>query len=256
MNLLPQKAYCARRWPLFCFFALIILFFANMPGKAQEAPGSRRIQVEAGKIKHDSFTIQSKCLKPTHWRVKNKVKNLRFNEPAKSVLIPPRSIKTIGITINAVKLKSRVYQGYVEVGCLDCQGTCGTKRSRVPFEITVVEPQPRTQAQLASEYDEILAAELAKSQAAVDPAAQKMLDKILDDGATLAIKTGDTKKIEESFKNVVKLGRALVEYGEKQGERPPGTSFAARRKWNAPVFITIYSVRKALAVICPLFPFC
>ena len=258
MNILPHMAYRVRRGPFVCFFALIILFFTNMPGKAQEAPGSRKIQVEAGKIKHDSFTIRNNCLKATHWRVKNKVKNLRFDESTKSVLIPPQSTKTMGITVNATKLKSRVYQGYVEVGCLDCQGTCATKRSRVPFEITVVQAQAQTQtsAQLAIQYHKILADKLAKSQAAVTPDAQEMLDKILERGAEVAIETGDSEKIKESLKNVEKLARALVEYGEKPGERPPGTSFAARSRWNAPVVITPESIRRALAALCPLFPFC
>jgi hypothetical protein len=228
-----------------------------MPGKAQEKPGVRRIQVEEGKIKREKFGLQNNCVKPTHWRVKNNVKHLRFDESTESILVPPKSMKSIGITVDATDLKSRVYRGDAEVWCLDCEGPCSQVRSRVPFEIAVVKPPvPTTQAQLASRYREILAAELAKSQAAVAPDAREMLDKILEDGAALAIKTGDSKKIIDSLENVEKLARALVEYGEKQGERPPGTSFAARSRWNAPVFVTIYSVRRAMAAICPLFPFC
>jgi hypothetical protein len=229
-----------------------------LPAAAQ---AKLKIRVPEETSARATITLQNNCAEPHIFRVilTEKVEYVRFQEPAEAISIPAKSTKKLGVIFDATDLqKKKSYSGTIQSECTDCAaGKCHIDRLVVPYKITVTEPPvPTTQAQLASRYRKILVAELAKSQAAMAPDAREMLYKILEDGAALAIKTGDSKKIKESFKNVEKLAQALVEYGEKQGERPPGTSFAARSRWSAPVVITISSVRKALASVCPLFPFC
>lgn len=262
MNLLPRKAYRVRRWPFFYLFPLIIFLMITGFALPAAAQAKLKIRVPEGTSVRATITLQNNCPEPHIFRVSltEKVEYVRFQEPTEAISIPGSSPKVLGIIFNAANLQNKKsYIGTIQSECTDCVGVakCSIDRLVVPYQIKVTEPPvPTTQAQLASMYRKILAAELAKSQADVTPDAQEMLDKILEQGAKVAIETGDKKKIEESLENVKKLARALVEYGEKPGERSPGTNFAARRKWNPPFFITIYSVRKAKAAICPLFPFC
>lgn len=262
MNLLPRKAHRVRRWPLFYLFPLSIFLISTGFALPAASQTKLKIRVPDGTSTRATITIQNNCPEPHIFRVSltEKVEYVRFQERAEAISVPGSSTKKLGIIFNAADLNEKVtYRGTIQSECTDCVAAakCSINRLVVPYQIKVTEPPvPTTQAQLASRYRKTLANELAKSQAAQTPDAREMLDKILDQGAKVAIETGNKKKIEESFKNVKKLARALVEYGEKPGQRPPGTSFAARSRWNAPVAITPESVRRALATLCPLFPFC
>lgn len=247
------------RGPFCCILAVCLLFIVtgpSPPATAQNEPVVWRAEAEAGKTDRESFPMRNPCVQPHRFSVKISAKYLRFDVPTDSVLIAGGSIQSLGVLIDATGLKSQIYRSKIEIACLDCKPdkTCSLKTKEVKVELNVI--ASRAQSQLASEYQSLLNAELVRLNARVAPNAQPLLDEIIKHGASVFVETGDDTRKEEAFNNLKKFAEALVKYGEKMPEPPPGKSFTTRSRENEPVLITKKSVQKARAGVCPLFPFC
>lgn len=145
-----NQLYNGKRSMVFCFLCLnVVLLFMSSPGllaAQRETPARRQIeiQVEEGKSGVQNLKINNDCLKPRHFRIKNKIKYLRI-ELADDILIEPNSSKLIEMVFNATRLKSKVYRDQVVVICLDCKNKPECKirdRNRVFIKMTVTKPAP------------------------------------------------------------------------------------------------------------------
>jgi hypothetical protein len=222
------------------------------------AQAQLQVRVPEGRSAPGSIGLANKC-KETHLfraSLKNDAGYIRFKEQADSVRIKPASKKNLDLVFDAAHLEQGVYRGVVQWECIDCKDKrkCVIPAGEVSYEMTVIE-LPEI-SQLASKYRTLLNEVLNKAGAVMDDDARTEVHGILKQGASLVIKSGAEDRIEESYENVKKFAEALVSNAEKNTQPSAGNSFAARSRWNAPVVITISSVRKALAAVCPLFPFC
>lgn len=84
------ETYLGRQLAIFGFVALAIhlLTIGSMPSMAQktEQPGWH-VELEEGKSTRSNLSINNRCSAPHVFRVKNKIKYLRFEQPTDSILV-------------------------------------------------------------------------------------------------------------------------------------------------------------------------
>jgi hypothetical protein len=140
------KAHCAQRRTIFTLFASTILLLAvGLNSSATNAVSPQagwRVQLEEGKTSPSTLTIGNHCSSPHFFRIKSKIKYLRFEEAVDSVLVGPNSTRQIRVMFDATGLKSKVYRDKVIVECLECkkERTCSQDRDEVTVELTVTKP--------------------------------------------------------------------------------------------------------------------
>jgi hypothetical protein len=137
------ETYLGRQRAFFGFVALAIhlLTINSMPSMAQktEQPGWH-VELEEGKSTRSNLSINNRCSAPHVFRVKNKIKYLRFEQAADSILVGANSTKEIGVQFDATGLKSKKYRDKLLVECLDCkkEKTCRQDREELLVEMIVI----------------------------------------------------------------------------------------------------------------------
>lgn len=143
MNTLLVEAHRVLRSLFLCLATVSILSISgpDLPTNAQENQAGWRVVLEEGKTTRATLTIGNRCSEPHRFRVKNKIKYLRFEASTESILIAPGSNTHLSALFDATGLKSKVYEDEVLVECLDCKKEKSTKctqnKDKVPVELTV-----------------------------------------------------------------------------------------------------------------------
>jgi hypothetical protein len=147
MKLLSNQACNGKRLMILNLLDLSILFLVSCPSllAAQKAPTVMRATVETGKTTRKAFSITNDCREEHHFRIKSKVKFIRFEQPTDAILIGPHSTREIGVEFSATGLASKVYLDEFSVECRDCKKGrgCVIERSRINVEMTVTKPAPQ-----------------------------------------------------------------------------------------------------------------
>jgi uncharacterized repeat protein (TIGR01451 family)/fimbrial isopeptide formation D2 family protein len=115
------KAGPARRIAALCLFAFSVLLLVSSSRPWATAQAVWRVEIKEGETASSSLSINNHCAAPHNFRVTNKFKSLRFDQPTDSVLIEASGSKRIAATFDARGLKSKVYGGKVDIECLDCK---------------------------------------------------------------------------------------------------------------------------------------
>jgi len=135
-----------RRCPtLLIFFSLSILFLTIRPDMIAEdtaAQAGWRLEVEEGKTARSAVSINNRCSQPHTFRIKDKIKYLRFERPTEAVLIGPAATEQLGVVFDSTGLKSKVYRDKLVVECLDCKKEkgCNQDRDELSVEMSVIKP--------------------------------------------------------------------------------------------------------------------
>lgn len=145
MKYSSPKANRARRLATFSFFALSILLIVSslrLAAADKMAQAGWRVEIEEGKSKRSTLTINNRCSTPHLFRIKSGVKYLHFEQPTDSVLIDANSSKQLEVRFDATGLRSKTYRGKVIIDCLDCKQGPGCKQDRdeLAVEMIVIKP--------------------------------------------------------------------------------------------------------------------
>lgn len=115
-----------------------------MPSPAQKTEQAGwHLELEEGKSSRSNLSITNRCSTPHLFRIKNKIKYLRFAQSTDSVLVGANSTKVLGVQFDATGLKSKKYRDKLIVECLDCKNekTCTQDREELLVEMTVIKPR-------------------------------------------------------------------------------------------------------------------
>lgn len=140
-----SHARLTRRLAIFHFLALSILLLPSHPSPLaadQAAQAGWRFNIEEGKQTRSTVAISNRCSAPHRFRIKSKIKYLRFEQPTDAILVGAASTEQIGMVFDATKLKSKVYRDKVVVECLDCKKErgCSQDRDELAVEMAVMGP--------------------------------------------------------------------------------------------------------------------
>jgi hypothetical protein len=104
-----------------------------------------RFQVEEGKSKRESITLDHRCPTPKLLRIKSDKKFFQFEAPTDSVLFQPGS-NIFTVLIDATGLKEGVHRVKLDVECLNCkeEPKCPQVASKLVVEITVTKQSSQT----------------------------------------------------------------------------------------------------------------
>ena len=134
------KACQTRRMAAVCLFALSVLILVSGSRPWATAQAVWRVEIKEGETASSSLSINNHCAAPHSFRVTNKFKSLRFNEPTDSILVGASGTKRIPASFDARGLKNKVYSGKVDIECLDCkkeQG-CSQDHDELAIEMNVI----------------------------------------------------------------------------------------------------------------------
>jgi hypothetical protein len=118
------------------------------PAQKTEQAGGHR-ELEEGKSTHWNLEIRNHCKTPRLFRVKNKIKYLRFAQSTDSILVEPNSAKLLRGQLDATGLKSKKYRDKLIVECIDCKNekNCMQDRDEFLVEMTVIKPRQSVDTQ-------------------------------------------------------------------------------------------------------------
>jgi len=128
---------------------MFLFTISSIPSAAQKAaPAGWRVELEEGKTARSSLTINNRCSAPHLFRVRHKIKYLRFEQATDSILVGANSSTAIRALFDSTGLKSKQYRDKVIVECLDCkkEKTCHQDRDELAVELTVTKPGNRNVA--------------------------------------------------------------------------------------------------------------
>ena len=142
MKPFSHQAHRVQRLPIFFLALSLLLIVSSYKLSADQVKQAGwRVKIEEGKQTRSTLTIKNRCSEPRRFRIKSKIKYLRFEQPTDSILIEASSNKELGVRFDATGLKSKVYRSKVVVECLDCKGSkCTQNRDEVPVEMSVIVP--------------------------------------------------------------------------------------------------------------------
>jgi len=139
-----HQTHLGRKLALFGFVALaILLTIGSILAMAQKAdqPGWR-FELEQGKSMRSNLAITNRCSAPHRFRVKNKIKYLRFEQPTESILVGANSTKELGVQFDATGLKSQKYRDKLIVECPDCKKEKGCRQDREELLVEMIVLRP------------------------------------------------------------------------------------------------------------------
>lgn len=105
-----------------------------------------RVEIEEGKSKPSTLTINNRCSAPHLFRIKTGVKYIHFDQQTDSVRIGATASNQLEVRFDATGLKSKTYKGKVIIECLDCKQEPGCKQDRdeLAVEMVVIKPTKPT----------------------------------------------------------------------------------------------------------------